>query len=156
VGLSIEDCGRWVAFWVGAHDIGKASPGFQQRDNTKELVKCLAEAGYAFDVSKPEPHGTVSVPALAGWLEGRGVPKVAARRVALAVGGRHGVSPGPGWSRLGTRVLGNAPWAAARNDLLDWLARLLEVPLERPMTGGLGEDQAHLMALAGLTSVADW
>jgi CRISPR-associated endonuclease/helicase Cas3 len=157
VGLSVGDCGPWVAFWVGAHDIGKASPGFQQfRQSTKVLVKYLKGEGYDFTVSKPEHHATVSVPELARWLEDQKVPRVSAHRAALAVGGHHGVFPKPGWNNLGARVLGNDKWAAARRDLLFWLAHLLGVPRDRPMAGGQGNDQSYLMVLAGLTSVADW
>src|SRR5262245_56869724 len=81
VGLSVADCEPWVSFWVGAHDSGKASPGFQHRDNATVLVNHLRGAGYDFDTTKPEPHGTVGVPALTNWMEARGVPKECAQRV---------------------------------------------------------------------------
>ncbi len=156
LGIAAHDCGPWVAFCVGAHDIGKASPGFQQRENAAVLVKYLAAAGFDFAVSAAPPHGTVSVPVLADWLQGAGVPRIAARRVALAVGGHHGVFAEAGWDALGDRALGNPAWSAARRDVLSCLAELLTVPLTRPPTEGQGEDQSHLMFLAGLTSVADW
>src|SRR5262249_47688300 len=117
VGLAIEDCAPWVAFWVGAHDIGKGSPGFEQRQNTKVLVDHLRHEGYDFAVTTPEFHATVSVPVLAEWLEARKFERVSARRVALAIGGHHGVFPAPGSYSLSTRVLGNARWTEARNAL---------------------------------------
>jgi CRISPR-associated endonuclease/helicase Cas3 len=154
--LTAEDCGPWVAFWAGAHDIGKASPGFQQRDNTAALVELLRGEGFDFCVNAPPPHATVTAPALAEWLQARGTPARTAARIALAVGGHHGAFPPAGWEDLGAAALGNARWADSRRDLLDRLAELLAVPQARPPLGGQGEDQSFLMVLAGLTAVADW
>jgi CRISPR-associated endonuclease/helicase Cas3 len=156
VGLPLKDCGPWVTFWVAAHDIGKASPGFQQRDNTALLVERLRGLGYDFDAGKPVFHATVSVPVLADWLERGQVQRSVAQRIAHAVGGHHGVFPPPDSRGLGARVLGNTAWTGARNDLLAWLADLFDVPVDRSVPGGRGDDQSYLMVLAGLTTVADW
>lgn len=156
VGLSSEDCGAWVAFCVGAHDIGKASPGFEQRQNATELVELLRRDGFDFSASRPVHHATVSVPVLAAWLQERKVPKRTARRIALAVGGHHGTFPRSGWDQLGSAVLGNDRWHEVRRTLLNTLATLLALPGNRPPRAGDGDDQSYLMTLAGLTSVADW
>src|SRR4051794_39866046 len=101
LGLPEDACAPWVAFWVGAHDIGKGSPGFQQRDNTTALVEHLGKEGFQFHASGSAPHGTVSVPVLYRWLEETRVPARIARRIAVAVGGHHGVFPALGWDCLG-------------------------------------------------------
>src|SRR5262249_8642943 len=137
-------------------DIGKGSPGFEQRDNATVLVKYLQGAGFDFCVTRAEHHATVSVPVLDKWLQARHFPEATARRIAVAVGGHHGTFPEPGGHDLGADVLGNERWATARQDLLAWLADLLGVPLDRPPTCGDGDDQSYLMVLAGLTAVADW
>src|SRR5262249_25497507 len=135
---------------------GKASPGFQQRDNAALLKQHLCGKGFDFYAGKPPRHGTVSVPALAACLRGWQVPRDTAERIAVAVGGHHGAFPAPRWDSLGAAALGNQCWAQARGDLLGWLAHLLGVPRDRPPTGGQGDDQSYLMVLAGLTTVADW
>src|SRR4051812_12047841 len=61
LGLPEDACAPWVAFWAGAHDIGKASPGFQQRENTTALVEHLGKEGFDFFACGSPPHATVSV-----------------------------------------------------------------------------------------------
>src|SRR4051812_17873953 len=39
LGLDDAACGSWLAFWAGAHDIGKVSPGFQHRDARTEALR---------------------------------------------------------------------------------------------------------------------
>ncbi len=157
IGLSVEHCRAWVAFWAGAHDIGKVSPGFQQQrrgdPRTVGLVRLLSPE-YDFDHPGDTPHATISTPVLRDWLIARGVPATIARRVAVAIGGHHGVFPPPG--DLGAATLGNGRWRDARNETLTALANLLGVPVDRPPTAGDGPDQSYLMVLAGLTSAADW
>src|SRR4051794_13157560 len=62
LGLSLDDCAPWVAFWVGTHDIGKATPGFQQRDNAEVLIQLLRDRGFEFWVSNALPHAALSAP----------------------------------------------------------------------------------------------
>jgi CRISPR-associated endonuclease Cas3-HD len=100
IGLSLDDCASWVAFWVGAHDIGKASPAFQSQGKTDSLIATLREAGFDFDHSDNVPHGTVSVPALYSWLSSRSVPDSAARRISQAVGGHFSRQ-----ARFGKRIM---------------------------------------------------
>jgi len=47
LGLDFEGAaGQWVAFWIGAHDIGKLTPGFQFPDNSRGLRTRLLECGF--------------------------------------------------------------------------------------------------------------
>jgi CRISPR-associated endonuclease/helicase Cas3 len=126
--LDAEVAGGWVAFWVGAHDIGKVSPGFQAKNDA--FKRRLLDLGYGFPPSaSPAPHGTVSTAVLrealarpAGWPA---VDAGLAKRVAVAVGGHHGVFPrAEETSRLGRKDLGDSKWGSARSALLAELAAI--------------------------------
>src|SRR5262249_22296559 len=114
-GLEIQACEGWVAFWVGAHDIGKACPGFQFRYNSQKLLEILPPEGYSVSTGSPVPHGEVTVPVLKDWLTKCGVSDKTARRISYAVGGHHG-----SFARdyhESEHILGNAPWRNAQAEL---------------------------------------
>ncbi len=54
----------WIAYFVGLHDIGKASPGFQDQLNDRtggETIRgWMREAGLDFAVAEWVAHGAVS------------------------------------------------------------------------------------------------
>lgn len=159
LGCNEEDCGRWLAFWSGAHDIGKVSPGFQAQGHTAELQRQLQAAGFHFTLAgKSKPHGVISTVVLnAELVRGDEWPEVdqrMARNVAVAVGGHHGLFPA-GWDTI-CGPLGNEKWAIARHELLAELARVCEVTnAKQPAIANAG-DQSAWMIVAGITSVADW
>ena len=76
LGLEQEAAGRWVAFWAGAHDIGKAAPCFQSppgstRQNYPDARAAQEAAGFDFpDLPDPPPHGTISTAVLNRVLTG--------------------------------------------------------------------------------------
>jgi CRISPR-associated endonuclease/helicase Cas3 len=159
VGLDAEAAGRWVAFWVGAHDIGKVAPGFQAKGEA--FRSRLRQLGYAFPPDpSPPPHGTVSAAVLrdalahpSGWPA---LDPSLASRVAVAVGGHHGVFPRAEQTLLGRTALGDRRWSEARLTLLADLAAvfgLAELPAPWLELEG---DHAAFILLAGLCSVADW
>jgi CRISPR-associated endonuclease/helicase Cas3 len=159
--LSSEDAaGRWLAFWAGAHDIGKACPGFQDQgdDRTAQLKLRLPTLPWNLPGKTP-PHGDLSAAILATELEsdadyGR-LPRLDAQRIAVAVGGHHGLFC-PDWNTK-TGALGGRPWAEVRRALLGELARLVGVAgLSAPTPKGDAGDNPAWMYLAGLTSVVDW
>lgn len=162
LGADVGAAGRWLAFWAAAHDLGKAAPGFQSK--RKEAVAPLRSAGFDFRRADYHPHQYVSTAALAVLLAvpGEGRPAVSgglARRVAIAVGGHHGLFPGAAeWHCLPPSKLGCGPsWDDARRSLLDRLAgvyRLADGPVPAEPAGC----NAHwpMMILAGLVAVADW
>src|SRR6476660_477840 len=56
-----EAAGAWLAFWVGAHDIGKVSPDFHAQGKTDKLKARLEAVGFNFDpTGGKKPHGDVS------------------------------------------------------------------------------------------------
>jgi CRISPR-associated endonuclease/helicase Cas3 len=98
LGLGESDCAQWLVFWAGAHDIGKVAACFQDRNDsrTSQLKETLVRNGFVFP-TWDKPHGTISAAILA---EHRAAPPDwpqpdarLADRVAIAVGGHHGLFP---------------------------------------------------------------
>jgi CRISPR-associated endonuclease/helicase Cas3 len=162
LGLEEKDCVRWLAFWSGAHDIGKVAPCFQDRNDarTADLKAKLRAGGLSFH-GGVWPHGTISAAVLAdlltrpaGWPA---LPESFASRVAIAVGGHHGLFPAD-WSEV-SKLLKCAtwdqPWHEARREILHRLAGLIGVDGRVPHEPDTA-DQSIFMVVAGVTSVADW
>src|SRR5262249_6334924 len=160
--LGDESCARWLAFWAGAHDIGKVAPCFQDRndDRTAQLKAGLQADGLSFH-GGDWPHGTISAAVLAdllarpsGWP---GMSESFAIQVAIAVGGHHGLFP-PDWRDVSS-VLKTAgwdqPWHAARRENLHCPAPLIGVDNPGPDHAKFA-DPSVFMVLAGFTSRADW
>jgi CRISPR-associated endonuclease/helicase Cas3 len=159
--LEPDVAGRWLAFWAGAHDIGKVAPCFQAKDRSGAARAALSAEGFDFPAGEDVPHGIISTRILAelladpaGWPS---VPAALARRIAVTVGGHHGVFPQTAeWDSLATGTLGNERWQQARRDILATLAAALRIVSLPAPTSPPGDHHAFFMFLAGLTSVADW
>lgn len=128
-----ETCGGDAAaralavFLAGTHDVGKASPAFQSK-GTQALKEQCWNAGYRFDPlvahrSSKLPHGLAGHLALERWLvEIHGWQTAQAERLAVAVGGHHGVFPTSREIVDGetlTELLGDTSWQRARVTLLE-------------------------------------
>ncbi|ACZ42801.1 CRISPR-associated helicase Cas3 [Thermobaculum terrenum ATCC BAA-798] len=159
LGVGQEDAERWLAFFAGGHDIGKASPAFQLQlrpEQGRELVaRRLRDAGLPLFNARA-PHGTISANVLETVLaDVFGLSGRSARWVAFAVGGHHGFVPSYDEVRrdLDQQAVGWGMWDAAREVLLCRLADALGLPgSSRPTV----ESTPDAFMLAGLVSVADW
>jgi CRISPR-associated endonuclease/helicase Cas3 len=146
-------------FWAGAHDIGKVAACFQDRNDarTSALKERLCSAGFPFH-GWDKPHGTISSAVLADLLADPSgwplIPKPLAERIAVAVGGHHGLYPND-WADVADLLRQPSNWDAARREILRVLADLLLDGVKAPLPAETS-DQSAYMALAGLTSVADW
>lgn len=150
LGLPWEEALRWLLFLIAAHDLGKASPGFQCK---WQNLSGLHAGRYP---NTKINHGFVTQIVLAPWLQEQGWPEELARLAADAVGCHHG-------SRASSKVLfllagdqsaiGGPAWQQARHDLLTALFAVFE-PKELPCK--LSCSGPEFMLLAGLTSFADW
>jgi len=160
--LDEDTAGQWIAFWAGAHDLGKASPWFQ--------AKCapardkLQASGFPFGrpPRKVPPHSIVTGLVLEHLLTAGGkhfpsLPSTLASGVATALSGHHGVfATANELNNCGPRVRGIGPWEALRRDLLEELAKALDLVQREVPHARQRPDHAFFLALAGLTSVADW
>ncbi|CAN5546428.1 hypothetical protein BH23CHL5_BH23CHL5_02050 [soil metagenome] len=139
IGVHLDEAGAWISCWSGLHDIGKASQGFQSQIGS---VK----------------HGVVSAVTLEQLLQAEpfDLHQELAIRVAVVVGGHHGVFPRSSDLESAEKqptLVGSKGWAITREELADAIARLLDVPaLGRPVH----LDNPRVMWLAGMVSVADW
>lgn len=150
LGLPWEAARAWLLILIAAHDVGKASPGFQCKWQNLSGLDPGRKPNTSIN------HAFVSQIALSAWLVNRGWPDELARQVADAVGCHHGSRASP--RTLDTlegdfRALGSEQWTQAREHLLNILFEVFQpsaVPAKAELSG------PDFMLLAGLTSVADW
>lgn len=159
LGVTEKEAGAWIAFWIAAHDIGKVTACFQYREKATELKQKLTALGFDLGMGDPEhtDSGTkVLYDALVngGDREWQKFDPAVARKIAVTVGGHHGVFP-TNWNESSSR-LGQMNWPTVRNEMLAHLARLFEVKSLPVPRLAVPNDQSVWMVLAGLTSVADW
>lgn len=164
VGLSEGDAEACTVWLVGLHDLGKASPPFTLREGVEQLHPLYEHTPFSLSsnrrvAAKDAPHGIVTAQALPEILCELGFPRDPAKQISSAIGGHHGVIPRSeeiNSLKRSTDKIGNAHWKNARQELAHELARLLEVETNSLASLNVALDNAALMWLAGLTSVADW
>jgi CRISPR-associated endonuclease Cas3-HD len=98
-----------IVFLSGAHDLGKASPGFQKK---VPALTQLSELQFS-DNDQNRPHGFITAHILKEAL-GSGLTSVLLGQIA---GGHHGVFPRSAELRMGRDTLGNNCWKTARQEL---------------------------------------
>jgi len=143
------DARTQVVFLAGAHDIGKASPGFQNK--VSELCECL---GLPFSENDQyRPHGFISAHVL---------NKVIGHCSASAIlgqiaGGHHGVFPRSAELRMGRDTLGNTDWEKARHILLNEFTNVVDCDLKQVFQSEFEViDPFIIPVLAGFISAVDW
>lgn len=147
--IGVADAGSLIMFVGGAHDIGKACPGFQKK--SPKLCESLALSFSEND--QDQPHGYVSASVLEGILGGCSVAMLLAR----ITGGHHGVFPRSMDLRRGPDTLGNSEWSKARCELLERFASVVGFDFSQALTPtGDISDPLVVPLLAGFISVVDW
>ena len=165
----LETAGRFIAFLIGLHDLGKSSPpfalrGWNESSQTKRLLKLYENTDF-YDTSAIKaveaPHGFVTgieLPAI--LIDKFNVPPALARQTAEIIGGHHGVFPTAAdlknIKQHGDKSLGGRAWQTARLDLAARLAATIEVEADFSDLPNEKFGNAAAMMLAGLTTVADW
>ncbi len=138
-----------IVFLSGAHDLGKASPGFQ-----KKVPELAQNSGFPFSKNdQNRPHGFISAHVLREIL-GSGTASTILGQIA---GGHHGVFPRSMGLEMGRDTLGNDCWKTARQALLEELADTVGFDLGMASQSEMEiEDPAIVPILAGFISVVDW
>lgn len=134
---------------VACHDLGKVSPGFQEK--VDRLAVPLRELGLEFPRKSETQHGRVTWAKLPPYLINLGCPEESAERVAHTVGGHHGK-----FSPVATQRLircGKGIWDQLRDQTFLQLRQALGVE-ELSLPERL--PTSWLLLLAGFTTVADW
>ena len=160
--LTVEECGYFIAFIASLHDLGKAGPAYQDKYAPPYLKKELNEAGltlrdatYHPDTQKNAPHGTVSTWALSALLpEMVGIDRRPARKIAIAIGGHHGIWPTGGMAYINDSK--HPQWDTVRRDLVWELMGIFTPPTAVSLPQSTAAQNTFLTILSGLTSVADW
>lgn len=150
---SQDEAGRWVAFFVGLHDLGKATPNFaaQWPDGWFRIRR----SGYeSVKHEKAPSHGEMTAATLWRILTSLGCPKGIALPVAQVIGGHHGLFPKD--MPEATRKAGGGRWEIARANLVRALLAALDLQGAPWPSGDVATGNGFLITLAGLTSVADW
>jgi len=136
-----------LAFIAAIHDIGKISPGFQQK--CEDLCKCLKQRGFTFPQTSEPKHGRVALVVLKKSLQEMfGCPIQEKNALARVLAAHHGV-----FDETPSLDVGDHSWHQARCEILALLARTFGVT---SLASVRLENVPELFLLAGLISVADW
>jgi CRISPR-associated endonuclease/helicase Cas3 len=167
LGVSKVVASRWVSFLIGAHDIGKLHPGFQQKIDDPTRMTALIHSGLPLIDSRDLhlrnrgtngfDHGLQSVIVMERWLKPRVAPVEIAKPLAHAVGAHHGRFHSgalPGTHRASYGRYDAEGWSSVQDQALEWLSSQFGVE------GRLEAEPVNLsalaMALSGFTSLCDW
>ncbi len=148
---------QWFAFLAAAHDTGKATSHFQHGDNdVSRRFSCPLPKPVSDDSA---PHELTGAVGLANWLKRAGVDATVARDYGVATNVLHGrFIPKKDFDWAGPYLeLDTADgqlWERHRNELLDEIAAVLDVPLHRIPSRRPPLQVVH--ELAGLVKLADW
>jgi CRISPR-associated endonuclease/helicase Cas3 len=163
LGMTDEEAGAWLSFWIGLHDLGKAIPSFQFQDEHAQYLKRMQREGFTL---RPGPqvrfhHGHATISILSRELTGGNadVPPSFEESLAAFVGFHHGhLTHRASWRKAGFGdALGDEEWAHQQTLLLHavreaWADRYgLAEPGNR-----LAPTPDWLLGLAGWATLADW
>jgi len=149
--LPSDTMGVYLAFWIGLHDIGKATPAFQQQaeKTNPALVASIQQTGLPIDPTLVSAyHSLLSGKYLA---EKECVPK----QVEVAISGHHGT-----WNtnyRVHSLAYGGDEWNRVRDEYVDILRKVLAVPQDvLPSIDDTKDSNVFATWLSGMICVADW
>ena len=152
---TIEEAGRWIAFFAGLHDLGKATPVFAKQWD--EQWGHLVEQGFSASATQGKcPHNILSTILLVDLLEEFGLEEDVAQPIGITLGAHHGVIPDFLSMNACRYAVGSGRWPKAQRELIHVLAHLLGMETDIRPSGDLWKESSILMILAGLSCVSDW
>mgnify|MGYP001025655048 CR=1 FL=1 len=160
--LSIDNMGRLLMFWVGAHDIGKAGPEFQKKNPARQ--QALQRLGFVFPSSRFKVegfHATATTMILKQLFASNdsNMPRSFRMDLAKTLGGHHGEFPDDQiLNKALTEKLhvGDERWRQAQEQIFFKMAEFLHVPVPQDYPNDISETNSILMLIAGLATTADW
>ncbi len=161
-GLSAEEMGDLIAFWVGLHDIGKAGPAFQKK--IKHRKNHLEKLGFVFPKdpfnNAPGFHATATTLILKRiWRKDTSIPRIFRIDLSKTLGGHHGEFPSDLdlQSRRVERLhVGDESWQDVQQILFKQFAECLNPPEPQEYPDQKVQSNPVFMLIAGLTTAADW
>lgn len=167
--LDINDAGKLIAFWASVHDLGKASPAFQDHPYMPKKLRSkiqreLQNAGLHFpprsDGEKRARHEVISTLALKDeklLTKHSSLPAPFADLIAQMLGGHHGAFPQSyTLTRLGKLDTGENDWGSVRETLVQELVKVFQPPVMNDFQLENLKDNIALTLVVGIISVADW
>ena len=151
LGENETDAGKWLSFFVGLHDFGKATPDFQGESEKTKIE--LDKLGFIFNRKSETYHGTATACLLPDLLKGA-IPADLAKKVSVSIGGHHGTFPHSEELQETRRFSGKGQWNAIRAELYKQM--VANYQMQNIVLPNSSPGNAFFMFLAGLTSVADW
>lgn len=151
--LDYDSVCRILALLTGLHDIGKASPAFQQK--VPQIYEAAVALGLLDERAFDEPHGTLSAVMLTTLLVKHGVRERTARMVASVIGGHHGKWISGLEFKKARGAVGRQSWMRLQEDIFALIKDTLGVSQIV-----LPEDELQLNVFSaffsGFVSVCDW
>jgi CRISPR-associated endonuclease/helicase Cas3 len=149
--MPIDEAGYLLAYWVGLHDIGKASPVFQGalEQKNSELIANIRQAGLPIEKDSGAAYHS--------QISGKFIREnhIAPKEIDIAISGHHGM-----WNsfyeNISSYAYGSQSWDALRKTLCDLLKDVLKIRLLLSLEMDNVEKNTFTAWFSGLICVADW
>jgi CRISPR-associated endonuclease/helicase Cas3 len=151
--LPVDHTARTVAAWVGLHDLGKATPGFQAKWPAGRAADERAGLVFFPGDGRRDRHDLSSLLYLDQLLRPHAGGRAAARALAAAVSAHHGYFFDPGNADGARNAAEHSTWSQARSEIVHAYLVVLQPESPAPV---FDATLPALAWLAGLTSLADW
>ena len=166
--LEEEDAGRGISWLAAVHDIGKATPRFQEQARfvNESLISQLEASGFILPkrISNKRQHAEMGQIILQKRLEERGWDNDIALTYTSIIGGHHGVTPNEseldGIASANRRDalvwLGDERWSDAQGELFEYANAHTEIGETLSKLKDRALSPAVQVLLTGLIIVSDW
>ena len=149
--LSIPDMGKMLAYWVGLHDIGKASPVFQSALEQKNpnLIDQIRYSGLPIDRNTGSAYHS--------HISGKFIKEhtIAPKEIEIAISGHHGLW-NSSYDGISSYAYGGQTWDTLRSAYCEILCDVLGIQPLIKLEMGIEERNIFTTWFSGFICVADW